>query len=158
MAKGERGFDSLLFLHKLDVGQTLGSELDCLIEAVLHSVRDVDDLDDLCSQSRVKHVALVQVVLEIGGTGQDETGDIDLVVGDVVLHSQFGNFADIVVTFLISQTGETQGGLTTTAMLLWEVDREFVDDLAGVSSQSAKQRTVAVHLDMDNLSHEKSDM
>jgi hypothetical protein len=40
------------------------------------------------------------------------------------LYSQFGDLADVVVALLFTETGETQSGLTTTAVLLGEIDRE----------------------------------
>jgi hypothetical protein len=48
--------------------------------------------------------------------------DIDLVVGDEVLDGELGDLADVVVALLLAQTGEAQGGLTTAAVLLGQVD------------------------------------
>jgi len=45
---------------------------------------------------------LVEVILEVGAAGKDETGDVDLVGGNVVLDGEFGNFADVVVAFFFS--------------------------------------------------------
>jgi len=45
---------------------------------------------------------LVEVILEVGAAGKDETGDVDLVRGNVVLDGEFGNFADVVVAFFFS--------------------------------------------------------
>jgi len=39
-----------------------------------------DNFDHLCLQSLVKHVTLVEVVLEIGTTGKDKPRNIDFVV------------------------------------------------------------------------------
>ena len=110
--------DELLLLDELDVAESLTSQLNGLVEAVLASVGHVDHLDDLGLQTVVEQVGLVEVVLEVGGTGENDTGYVDLVGGDEVLDSQFGNLADVVVTLLLSQTGETQGRLTTTTVLL----------------------------------------
>jgi hypothetical protein len=116
--------DELLLLDELDVAERLARQLDGLVEAVLASVGHVDNLYDLGLQTVVEQVGLVQVVLEIGGTGEDDTGHVDLVGGDEVLDGQLGDLADVVVTLLLSQTGETQGGLTTTTVLLRQINRE----------------------------------
>ena len=95
-----------------------------LVEAVLATVGDIDDLDDLGLKAVVEEIGLVEVVLEVGATGQDQTGAVALVVGDEVLHSQLGDLADIVVTLLLTQTGETKSRLTTTTVFLGQIDRE----------------------------------
>lgn len=145
------GVDELLLLDELDVAERLARQLDSLVEAVLASVGHIDNLDDLGLQTVVEEVGLVQVVLEISGTSQNDTGYVDLVGGDEVLDCQFGDLADVVVAFLLSQTGETQGGLTTTAVLLGQVDREFVDDFTGVAREGAEEGAVSVHDDETEL-------
>lgn len=117
--------NALLLLDEFDVGQRFGSELDSLVEAVLAAVADVDDLDDLGRQSRVEHVALVEDGLEVSRAGEDETLNVDLVVGDKVLDGELGHLADVVVSLLFSETSESEGGLTTTAVLLGQVDGEL---------------------------------
>jgi hypothetical protein len=104
-----------------------------LVETVLSSVTDIDDLDNLCQQSRVEQVTSTQIRLQLCTTSQDQTGDVDLVSGDEMLDGQLGDFSDIVSSSFLSQTGETQGRLTTSTVLLGKVDGELVDDLTGVS-------------------------
>ena len=55
--------DEFLLLDELDVGQTLGRELDGLVEPVLPAVGDIDQLNDLGLQPLVKHVGLRQFSL-----------------------------------------------------------------------------------------------
>lgn len=114
----EVGVDELLFLDELDIAERLASQLDGLVEAVLASVGHVDNLDDLGLQTIIKQIGLVQVVLEVGRTGENDTGDIDLVSRNKVLYCQLRDLSDIVVALFLSQTGETQGRLTTTAVFL----------------------------------------
>lgn len=114
--------NELLLLDELDVAESLRRQLDGLVETVLTTVGNIDDLDDLCRKTVVKHVGGVKIVLEIGGTSKDETSDVDLVGSDEVLHSQLGNLSDVVVTLFVSQTGETESGLTTTTVLLGKID------------------------------------
>jgi hypothetical protein len=159
--------DQLLLLDELDVAERLSSQLNGLVETVLASVGNIDDLDDLGLQTVVEQIGLVQVVLEVGGTSQDDTGNVDLVSGDKVLDSQFGDLADVVVTLLLSQTGKTQGGLTTTAVLLGQIDGEpadvsawtrlscachsLVNNFTRVTRQGAKEGAVSVHDDEAKL-------
>ena len=96
-------------------------------------------------QTLIEQIGLVKVVLEISRTSKDDTSHIDLVGGDKVLHSQFSDLADVVVTLFVSQTGETQSGLTTTTVLLGQVDREFLNNVSGISTQSSEKGTATVH-------------
>ena len=86
--------NKLLLLHKLDVGQGLGRQLDSLIESIVTSIRHVDDGDDDRLQTRIEHIRGRQLVLEVGGTGQDQTSHIGLVVGDKELSSELGNLQE----------------------------------------------------------------
>lgn len=122
-----------------------------LVEPVLATITDIDDLYDLRHQPLIKHIALTQLRLEVGTTREHEPGHVHLVRRDEVLHGQLGYLAHVVVTLLVTKTGETQGGLTTTAVLLREVDGEFVDDLAGVACDGTKERAVTVHDDEPKL-------
>ena len=76
-------------------------------------------------ETLVEHVGSVQLGFEIGGTGKDKIGTGNFVVFDEALNGSFGDFTDIVVTLLHSQTGKTQRRLTTTTVLLWQIDGEL---------------------------------
>lgn len=148
-------------LYELDVGQRVGSELDSLkecfstttsqyglstdlVETVLSSITDIDDLDNLGEKSGVEQVTSTQVGLELCTTGQHQTSNIDLVVGDEMLDCQLGDFSHIVSPRFLSQTGETQSRLTTSTVLLRKVDGELVNDFSGITGECSKQRTVSV--------------
>mmetsp|Transcript_18612 Transcript_18612/g.70402 ORF Transcript_18612/g.70402 Transcript_18612/m.70402 type:complete len:297 (-) Transcript_18612:283-1173(-) len=137
----------LLLLHELDVAQGLRRQLDGLIEARLAAIADVDRLDHNAGEALVEEVGVVQVVLEVCGTGEHQTAHVGLVVRDEELHGVLGALADVVVALLEAQTCETQRGLTTTAVLLGQVDRELVHDVAHVSLQGAIKTSVTVHHD-----------
>ena len=122
-----------------------------LVEPVLTTVADVHDLDDLRSQTRIEHVGLAELGLEVGTTREDKTSHINLVLGDVVLHGEFGDLTDVVVALFVTETGETERGLSTTAVLLRKVDGELVDDFTGVTSDGAEQGAVTVHDDEAEL-------
>lgn len=143
----EVGVDELLLLDELDVTESLGGKFDGLVETVLTAVRNINNLDDLGGQTTVEKIGLVQVVLEIGGTSKNQASNVDLVVGDEVLNGVFGDLADVVVTFLLTQTSETQGRLTTTTVLLGKIDRELLADFTSVSRKSTEEGTVTVHDD-----------
>ena len=95
----------------------------------------------------VEHVRLAELRFEVCGTCEDHARDVGLVVGDEHLHGRLGHFPDVVVPLLHAETGETEGGLTTTTVLLGQVYRELVQDVAGVALKGPKQGAVTVHHD-----------
>ncbi len=137
-------YHTILALWRTTVKHEGGAHL---VEPVLATVTDIDDLEDLGTQTRIEQVALRQLRLEVGATSKYETGHVNLVVRDVVLDSQLGDLADVVVALLVTETSETERGLTTTAVLLGEVDGELVDDLACVACDRAEEGAVTVHDD-----------
>jgi hypothetical protein len=56
-----------------------------------------------------------------------------------MLDGQLGDFTDIVVSLFVTQTGETQRRLSSSTVLLGEVDSEFVDDFTGVSGEGTEE-------------------
>lgn len=143
--------DELLLLDELDVAEGLGRQLNSLVESVLASVRDIDDLDNLDLETTIEEVRLVQIVLEVGGTGQNDTSNVDLVVGDEVLDCQLGDLTDVVVTLLLTKTGETKGRLSSTSVLLWKIDGELVYNVSGVTGKGTEESSVTVHDDETEL-------
>lgn len=139
--------DKFLLLDEFDVAESLGGQLNGLVEAVLTTVGDVNDFDDLGLQTVVEHVGGIQIVLEIGGTSQDNAGDVDLIGSDEVLHRQFGDLSHIIVPLLLTETGETEGRLTTTTVLLGKIDRKLVNYFTGISAEGSEKSTVTVHDD-----------
>lgn len=139
--------DELLLLYEFDIAEGFTRELDGLIEAILATVGDIYHFDDLRLQAIVKHVRLVQIVLKICRACKDQTGNVHFVLGDIVLHSKFGHLAHVVVALLFSQTGETKGGLTTSAVLLGKVDGEFMDHVSGVTTERTEESAIPVHDD-----------
>lgn len=118
-----------------------------LVETVFTSVTDINNLDDLRGQPLIKHVTLAEFSLEVGTTSKHEARDVDLIIGDKMLNSMFSDLANVVVPFLVAQTRETQGRLSTTAVLLREINGELVDNLTCVSSERPEQSTVTIHDD-----------
>lgn len=118
-----------------------------LVETILATIADIDNLDHLACQTWVEHVTLAELCLEICTASQHKTADIDLVVGNEVLNRKFSNLANVVVPLLVSKTGETKGRLTTTAVLLREIDSKLVGDFARIASESAEEGSISVHHD-----------
>jgi hypothetical protein len=56
-----------------------------------------------------------------------------------MLDGQLGDFSHVVVSLFVTKTGETQGRLSSSSVLLRQVDSEFVDDISGVTSQSTEK-------------------
>jgi len=114
--------DQLLLLDKLDIGQGFRGQINSLdgtksmfdsleaddhthlIEAIFTAVADIDDFDDLGGKARIEHVTLTELGLEVRAAGEDQAGDVDLVVGDEVLNGEFSDLSYVVVTLLVTQT------------------------------------------------------
>ena len=118
-----------------------------LVKTVLATIANIDNFDHLGCQAGVEHVTLTELRLEVCTTSQHKTADIDFIVGDKVLNCKFSNLANVVVPFFVSKTGETKGRLTTTAVLLREVDSKLVDNLARITGESAEESSISVHHD-----------
>ncbi len=58
---------------------------------------------------------------------------------------RLGNFAHVVVTLFHSESSETERRLSTTAVLLWQIDRKLVQNLSRVALKCAEQGAVTVH-------------
>lgn len=122
-----------------------------LVKTVLTAIADIHYFDDLGSKSTIKHITLAQLGLEVGTSSEDQTSHVDLVVCDKVLNCVFGDFAHVVVAFFVTETGETKSRLTTTSVLLGEVDSKLVDDLSRVASECTEEGAVTIHDDETKL-------
>lgn len=56
-----------------------------------------------------------------------------------MLDGQLGDFSHIVVSLFITQTGETERRLSSSTVLLGEVDSEFVNDFTSVSGEGTEE-------------------
>lgn len=110
-----------------------------MLPSNFHSVGDIDNLHNLCLQPRVQEIGLGEFGLEIGTTSEDEAGNVDLVVGDEMLNCQFSDFPHIVVTLFVSKTTETESGLTTSTVLLREIDSKLLDQFLCVTGKSTEE-------------------
>ena len=79
------------------------------------------------------------------GEGELLTRNVGLVVGDEMRDGRLRHLPDVVVPLLHPESRETERGLTSSAVLLRQVDGELVQDLARVALEGAEQRAVAVH-------------
>jgi len=122
-----------------------------LVKAVSPPIADVDHLDDLGGQTLVKHVTHAQLRLEIGAPGKNQPRHVHFIRGNEVLYGQFGNLTHIVVSLFVTETGETQGRLTTATVFLGKIDGELVNNLASVARDGSEEGTVSVHDDKPEL-------
>ena len=73
------------------------------------------------------------------------------VVGNEELGGELRALAEVVVALLKTKTSETKGGLTTTSVLLGQIDLNLVDDFPGVTHEVAVEGAVAVNDDEAEL-------
>jgi len=78
-----------------------------LIETIFTTITDIDNFDDLGGKARIEHVTLTELSLEVRTAREDQTGNVDLVVGNEVLNGEFSDLSYVVVTLLVTQTRET---------------------------------------------------
>ena len=78
-----------------------------MVQPILKSIGDVDDVDDLGLQTGIEHVSFVEIVLEVSTTCQHNTRYNTFVVTNEGLHCNLTNFTQIVMPLLLPQTGET---------------------------------------------------
>lgn len=57
------------------------------------------------------------------------------------------DLSQVVVTFFEPQTCEPDRGLTSSSVFLGQLDRELVEDLAGVALEGGEERSVTVYHD-----------
>lgn len=157
--------NEFLLLDKLDVSQRLRCKsdgLECivnienveileiiarLIETVFASVADINDFDDFCDQTPIEHITLTQFGFEVSTSGKDQARNVDLVVGNEMLHCVFGDLSNVVVSLFVSQTRETQRRLSSASVLFRQIDSKFVYNFTSVSSENTEEGAVTIHDD-----------
>jgi hypothetical protein len=93
----------------------------------------------------IKHVTLAELRFKISGTGEYNASHVDFVGSNEVLDRQLCNFADVVVTFFVTETRETERRLTTPTVLLGKINRKLVEDFTCVSRKNAEKGAISVH-------------
>lgn len=68
-----------------------------------------------------------------------------------MLSCQFGNFSEVVVTFLFTETGETDGGLTTLSVLLGKLYSDLLEDFSIVALKSGIKGAITIDNDEAKL-------
>ena len=68
-----------------------------------------------------------------------------------MLSGELANFPNVVVALLLTDTSETQGGLTTATVLLRQLHLHALKDFLAVALESGVEHTVTVHNDEAEL-------
>ena len=105
----------------------------CCLLFVGLTIADVDDLLHDDCQTGVEQVGCIELRLELGASGEDQTGDVGPILRDEQLRGHLCHLSQIVVSLLQTKTSETKGGLSTAAVLLRQVDAELVNHSASVA-------------------------
>lgn len=93
-----------------------------MIEPVLLPITYIYNLDDLGCQPLIEQVRLGKFHLEIGRTRKNQATHVALIVSNEVVGRKLGHLAEIVMALFLSQAGKSEGGLTTTTVLFWQLD------------------------------------
>mmetsp|Transcript_12006 Transcript_12006/g.44647 ORF Transcript_12006/g.44647 Transcript_12006/m.44647 type:complete len:200 (-) Transcript_12006:556-1155(-) len=125
--------NQFLFLDELDVTKGVRAQFDRLRKPVFAAVRNIHNHQNNRSQPHVEKIALHELVLEIRAPSHNKPVDVRPVVRDEVRGGELGDFPDVVLALLQAQAGETQRGLTTSAVLLRQIHGDFVNNLSVVA-------------------------
>ena len=101
--------DDFLLVHELHVSERVLRESNCLVEALVHTVADINGGDDAVLDALIEVIALLQHELQVGTTSDDDTAAVCLIVRDEVLLCKFTALDNIVVALFFTQTGKTHG-------------------------------------------------
>lgn len=96
-------------------------------------------------ETLVEDFRFVAVNLELSGTCDNESLDIWFVVCNEMLCKELATFADVVVSLFLSDTGETDGRLTTAAVLFGEGDHDTLEDFFVVALECGVEDSIAVN-------------
>ena len=139
-------------MDELDIGQSLCTKFYRLIEPILSTIRYVYSFDNLCLQPRIKDIRLKEIVLEICRPCKHKPSNIAFVVRDEEMLRKLSDLGDIVLPFLKTQTSKTERRLATPAVLLGQIDRKFMKNLAMRASDGAipeRNRGVTSGMELD---------
>ena len=142
---------NLLFLHKLDIEETVSSQSDCLTEAVILTVRNIEGSEHNVAKTFVELLRSIEFVLKASCTSQHETFHIRPVVCYEVMNRQLTDFADVSIAFFDTLARKTHCGLTTTTVLLRQLNTHSLQHFLVVALESAEKRTITVHNDEAEL-------
>ena len=125
--------NDLLLLHELHVCEAVLGQSDGLGESLVETVGDINRRDDQRFQPLVKVVTLLHNELKISATSNDDASDVRPIVRDKVLNGEFAALDNVQMTLFFSETRETNGRLTTTTVLLRQLDWHALNNLLVVS-------------------------
>ena len=141
----KKGGNQIFLFHKLHICKWFSWFLNGLVQSIFKSIRNIDNIDDFCSKSGVKHFRGIQIVFEVCASCKDQPIYIALVIS---YESADGNLADlsqVVMALFNSKTSETDGRLTTLVMLLWQLNSKSVYDFFCISLESCIKSSLTVH-------------
>ena len=130
--------------------------LDRLVESRSRSRTTRDRLHDLCDEALVEDVGAGEVVLEVGRAGEDDPRHVHLVRRDEHLRRHLRHLAHVVVALLEAEARKAQRRLAAAPVLLRQVDRELVEDLAVVARERAEEEPLPSITMKPNLSSASS--
>lgn len=133
------------FFYKPNVLEGILTQLDCLIEPVFTPVADIHNVYDLFSQSRVKHLCLLQLVLEISWTCQNYADNVHLITSEKTSLCNLTDLPQVVVSFFNPQSAKTHRGLSSLPVFFRQLDCKFVDDFLSPALQSSIKCAITIN-------------
>src|SRR5271170_6863621 len=134
-------------MNKPDIPQDIARQLDRLIKPIEIAITHIHNLQNHRSESLIKQVRFRQVIFKFRRPCKNQPRDIRFAIRNKQIGHLLGYATDIVVSFFVAETGETERGLTSSTVFFGEIDGKFVNYFTGVSCESTKETAVAVHDD-----------
>ena len=121
------------FFHEFNIQKCLSRFFDGLIKSILESVRNVNNVNNFCLESRIEHIGSVKIVFEISTSGKYQTINVTSVISNESLGCDLTYFSEVIVPFLFSKTSESYWWLTSFIVFLGKLNRKLVKNLFSVS-------------------------
>lgn len=118
---------------------------DCLVQPIILAIADIKLTQDNSLKTCIKNVRLIALSLNHSRPSQNQPLNIRLIISNKMLCSQLTNFPNIIVSLLLTNTRKTQSRLTTTTMLLRQLDIHPLQNFLIVSLQSSIKHTVTIN-------------
>lgn len=131
-------------MDKLDIGERVLSKGDGLIETLLKTVGDIKSGDDDVLKSLIEVITALHNEFEVGATSNNDTFDVRSVICDEILGCKLTALDNIEMTLLFSETSKPHGGLTTTTMLLGQLNRHTLNDFFVVTLEGGEHYTSTI--------------
>lgn len=110
-----------------------------MVESILETILDIVGRHKYSLKTLIEGITLLNNGLEVCTTRHDNTFDIWDIIGDEILRGQLRNLFHVVQSLLFSDSRKSVSGLTTSAVLLGQLDRDFLLDNTDIALEGGEE-------------------